>query len=132
MTAFRLDAGKKYGQLSKGEKLKFAFAFALSHKPKLLLLDEPAANFDRDFREMFRDILRKYTENGETSVILSTHITSDIDRMADYLLYLEKGRQVLYGDIESIRGSFRMPPGRRENSAQRRWCAIPESHTISC
>ena len=111
MTAFRLDAGKKYGQLSKGEKLKFAFAFALSHKPKLLLLDEPAANFDRDFREMFRDILRKYTENGETSVILSTHITSDIDRMADYLLYLEKGRQVLYGDIESIRGSFRMAAG---------------------
>ena len=111
MTDFRLDAGKKYGQLSKGEKLKFAFAFALSHKPKLLLLDEPAANFDRDFREIFQDILRKYTENGENSVILSTHITSDIDRIADYLLYLEKGRQVMYGDIESIRGNYRMAAG---------------------
>ena len=111
MTAFHLDAGKKYGQLSKGEKLKFAFAFALSHKPKLLLLDEPAANFDRDFRERFQDILRKYTENGKTSIILSTHLTSDIDRVADYLLYLEKGRQVMYGDIESIRGNYRMAAG---------------------
>lgn len=111
MKSFRLDAGKKYGQLSKGEKLKFAFAFALSHQPKLLLLDEPAANFDRDFREMFRDVLRKYTENGENSVVLSTHVTSDIDRAADYLLYLEKGRQVMYGDIESIRGSYRMAAG---------------------
>ena len=111
MTDFRLDAGKKYERLSKGEKLKFAFAFALSHKPKLLLLDEPAANFDRDFREIFHDILRKYTENGENMVILSTHITSDIDRIADYLLYLEKGRQVMYGDIESIRGKYRMAAG---------------------
>lgn len=111
MADFHLDAGKKYGLLSKGEKLKFAFAFALSHKPKLLLLDEPAANFDRDFREIFRDALRKYTENGENSAILSTHITSDIDRIADYLLYLEKGRQVIYGDIESIRGNYRMVAG---------------------
>ncbi len=111
MTDFRLNARKRYGQLSKGEKLKFAFAFALSHKPKLLLLDEPAANFDRDFREIFQDILRKYTENGENSVILSTHMTSDIDRAADYLLYLENGRQVMYGDIESIRGNYRMAAG---------------------
>jgi ABC-2 type transport system ATP-binding protein len=111
MADFRLDAGRKYGQLSKGEKLKFALAFALSHRPKLLLLDEPAANFDRDFREMFRDILRKYTENGENMVVLSSHMTSDIDRAADYLLYLETGSQVMYGDIEYIRGKYRMAAG---------------------
>lgn len=111
MADFRLDAGRKYGQLSKGEKLKFALAFALSHRPKLLLLDEPAANFDRDFREMFRDILRKYTENGENMVVLSPHMTSDIDRAADYLLYLETGSQVMYGDIEYIRGKYRMAAG---------------------
>ena len=54
---FRLDGKKKYKKLSKGEKLKFAFAFALAHHPKLLLLDEPGANFDQTFREEFHHIL---------------------------------------------------------------------------
>lgn len=113
MQQFHLDEKQKYRQLSKGEKLKFAMAFALSHKPKLLLLDEPTANFDRDFRKTFWDILKQYTAGGENSVILSTHVTSDIDRIADYLLYLQKGRQLLYGDIESIRDAYRMAAGEK-------------------
>jgi len=108
---FQLDGRKKYGKLSKGETLKFAMAFSLSHKPRLLLLDEPTANFDKDFRKIFFDLLRSYTADGENSVILSTHITSDIDQLADYLLYLQNGRQLLFGDIESIRGSFRIAAG---------------------
>jgi len=108
---FQLDGRKKYKQLSKGETLKFAMAFALSHKPKLLLLDEPTANFDQDFRKLFFDLLRDYTADGENSVILSTHITSDIDRIADYLLYLQNGRQLLFGDIEKIRRSYRIAAG---------------------
>lgn len=108
---FRLEEKEKYGRLSKGEKLKFAMAFALSHKPKLLLLDEPTANFDRDFRRTFLNLLKQYTATGENSVILSTHVTSDIDRIADYLLYLQKGRQILYGDIENIRDSYRIAAG---------------------
>ena len=108
---FRLNGRKKYKHLSKGEVLKFAMAFALSHKPKLLLLDEPTANFDKDFRKQFFDLLRDYTANGENSVILSTHITSDIDKAADYLLYLQKGSQLLYDDIEGIRGNFRIAAG---------------------
>ena len=110
---FRLDGKKKYKKLSKGEKLKFAFAFALSHHPKLLLLDEPGANFDQTFREEFHHILREFTADGTKSVILSTHITSDVDRFADYLLLLKKGRQLLYGDIESVRDAYRMVAGER-------------------
>ena len=104
---------KKYKKLSKGEKLKFAFAFALAHHPKLLLLDEPGANFDQTFREEFHHILREFTADGTKSVILSTHITSDVDRFADYLLLLKKGRQLLYGDIESVRDAYRMVAGER-------------------
>ncbi len=110
-TQFQLDGRKKYRQLSKGEALKFAMAFALSHSPRLLLLDEPTANFDKDFRKIFFDLLRDYTAAGENSVILSTHITSDIEKTADYLLYLQSGRQLLYNDIESIRGSYRIAAG---------------------
>lgn len=60
------------------------------------------ANFDQTFREEFHHILREFTADGTKSVILSTHITSDVDRFADYLLLLKKGRQLLYGDIESV------------------------------
>ncbi len=108
---FGLDLRKKYKRLSKGEKLKFALAFALSHQPKLLLLDEPTANFDQDFRKEFQEILRDCIKTGESSVILSTHIMSDIDKFADYLLMLKKGRQVLSGDIESVREDYRMVAG---------------------
>lgn len=109
--SFQLDIRKQYRQLSKGEKLKFALAFALAHKPRLLLLDEPTANFDTEFRTVFFQVLREYTGSGENSVILSTHITSDIDKAADYLLYLQDGRQVLFGDIEQVRAAYRMAAG---------------------
>ncbi len=108
---FCLDVRKKYKRLSKGEKLKFALAFALSHRPKLLLLDEPTANFDREFRKEFQAVLKEYIQTGENSVILSTHLTSDADKYADYLLLLKKGRQTLFGDIESIREKYRMVAG---------------------
>ena len=121
---FRLDGKKKYKKLSKGEKLKFAFAFALAHHPKLLLLDEPGANFDQTFREEFHHILREFTADGTKSVILSTHITSDVDRFADYLLLLKKGRQLLYGDIESIRDAYRMVAGERH--ALRAFVELPD------
>ncbi|MCM1158905.1 MAG: ABC transporter ATP-binding protein [Bacteroidales bacterium] len=108
---FGLDIRKKYGQLSRGEKLKFMTAFALSHRPKLLLLDEPAANFDKEFREIFFTVLREYVADGENMVILSTHLTSDIEKIADYLLYLKGGKQMLFGDIERIRENYRMVAG---------------------
>ena len=57
--------------------------------------------------------LREFTADGTKSVILSTHITSDVDRFADYLLLLKKGRQLLYGDIESVRDAYRMVAGER-------------------
>jgi ABC-2 type transport system ATP-binding protein len=111
LSRFDLDGKKKYKALSKGEKLKFALAFALSHNPKLLFLDEPSANFDIDFREEFHHILRDFTADGTRSVILSTHITSDVERFADYILFLKKGRQLIFGDVETIRENYRMVSG---------------------
>lgn len=108
---FQLDIQRKYRKLSKGEKQKASMAFALAHNPRLLLLDEPTANFDKEFRKEFFEILREFTQNGENSVILSTHMTSDIDRIADYLLFLKNGKQLLFGDIESIRWNYRMAAG---------------------
>lgn len=98
----------KYKKISKGEKLKFQFAFALAHDPKLLILDEPTGNFDPDFRKEFFDSLSRFMANGDKSVILASHLTEDLDKQADYLLYIEKGEIVFSGDIESFRDSYKI------------------------
>ena len=111
LEAFGLNPNRKYKGLSKGEELKFQFAFALAHKPKLLLLDEPTGNFDPEFREEFLKELKKFIADGEHSIILATHLTEDLDQLADYIVYLEKGEQLLAMDIETLHDTFRMVAG---------------------
>ena len=110
---FNLNDKKKYKELSKGEKLKFALAFALAHEPRLLLLDEPGANFDIEFRKEFNSLLREFISDGTRSVVLSTHIISDVEKFADYILFLKNGEQVLFGDVETIREKYRMVSGEK-------------------
>ena len=111
LSRFGLEGRQKFGKLSKGQKLKFQFAFALSHNPKLLILDEPTGNFDPAFREEFFKIIKGFIADGEKSVVLATHLTEDLDRFADYILYLEKGQMVFAGDIETLRQSYRILVG---------------------
>jgi ABC-2 type transport system ATP-binding protein len=108
---FHLQAEQRFGRLSKGEKLKFQFAFALSHDAKLLVLDEPTGNFDPEFRKELFEILKEFIADGTRSVILATHLTEDLDRIADYILYLDNGKTVFYGDIETMRARYRMVAG---------------------
>lgn len=110
---FRLQEGQLYRKLSKGQKLKFQLAFALAHDPKLLVLDEPTGNFDPGFREEFFRILKEFMADGEKSVILATHITEDLDRVADYIIYLEEGKQIFAGDVETLRESYRLVVGEK-------------------
>ena len=108
---FGLDGAAKYKTLSKGQRLKFQFAFALAHDAKLLILDEPTGNFDPEFREEFFEVLKEFIEDGERSVILSTHLTDDLDRLADYLLYLEDGKVLFHVDIETLHDTYRLITG---------------------
>ena len=108
---YELDPKKKYKHLSKGEELKFQFAFALAHHPRLLLLDEPTGNFDPDFRDEFLSKLKEFIADGEHTVILATHLTDDLDRIADYIIYMEKGSILLATDIEDIRTRYRIVAG---------------------
>lgn len=108
---FSLAPECKYRKLSTGEELKFQLAFALAHDPKLLVLDEPAGNFDPKFRAEFFKALKEFISDGTRSVILSTHLTEDLDRMADYITYLEKGRCLMSDDIETLRDSYRLVTG---------------------
>lgn len=108
---FSLEGGRRYRELSRGERLKFQFAFALSHDAKLLILDEPTGNFDEVFREEFFKVLKEFIADGDRSVILSTHLTDDLDRIADYICYLEKGKLIFAGDIESLHEKYRLVTG---------------------
>lgn len=108
---FELDTDKKLKKLSKGQKLKFQFAFALSHFPKLLILDEPTASFDPNFRKEFFKVLSEFIEDGEKSVLLSTHLTSDLERVGDYITFLHKGKLVFSKDRESLENSYRLLSG---------------------
>lgn len=110
---FGLSPKRKFRTLSRGEKLKFQFAFALSHDAKLLVLDEPTGNFDRKFRKDFFQVLKEFIADGKRSVILSTHLTEDLDRIADYILYLEHGKSIFSGDIETLRESYRLVIGEK-------------------
>ena len=113
MKRFGLDGDRKFKKLSKGEKLKFQFAFALSYEAKLLILDEPTANFDPSFRKEFFAVLKEYIADGTKSVILSTHLTEDLDKIADYILYIENGSTIFSGDIEKLRDSYRLITGEK-------------------
>ena len=111
LSLFRIAGRKHFKDLSKGEKLKCQFAFALSIRPKYLILDEPTANFDPEFREDFWKILREFIADGRHSVLLATHLTDDLDRMADELIFLDKGSMVFTGDMESFRDHYRILTG---------------------
>ena len=108
---YGLNPKDKYKTLSKGQELKFQYAFALAHKPKLLLLDEPTGNFDPEFRDEFLRSLKNFIADGEHTVILATHLTEDLDRMADYLIYMEKGQVLLATDMETMRNNYRIVSG---------------------
>ncbi|MBQ6845295.1 MAG: ABC transporter ATP-binding protein [Agathobacter sp.] len=108
---YDLDPKRKYKGLSKGEELKFQFAAALAHHPRLLLLDEPTGNFDPEFRDEFLKALKEFIADGEHTIILATHLTDDLDKMADYLIYMEEGSVLTAMDIEELRSKYRIIAG---------------------
>ena len=94
---FSLNPKQKYKTMSRGMKMKLGIAVTLSHDAKLLLLDEPTSGLDPVIRDEMLDILREYMLKENRSVFFSTHITSDLEKIADYIIYLDKGRIIYSG-----------------------------------
>ena len=91
-TRFGLPLDKKVEQLSKGQVAKLALVAALGHGPRLLLLDEPTSGLDPVVRAEVLDVLWEVLEDGEHAIFYSTHVLSDISRLADELVFLHDGR----------------------------------------
>lgn len=88
---FNLPLGKKFKTLSHGMKMKFALAVALSHDADLLLMDEPTAGLDLGFRRELLDELTGILQDADKSVLFSTHVTSDLERVADCVTFIRDG-----------------------------------------
>lgn len=88
---FELSGEMKIKELSKGMKVKFSLALALSHNPKLLIMDEPTSGLDPIVRSKILKILKEYAEKYGTAILFSSHITEDMNRIADKLIFLNHG-----------------------------------------
>lgn len=92
---FNLPKGKKIKEYSTGMKMKLKIATALSHHPKLLILDEPTSGLDPVVRNEMLDIFRDFIQDDEHSIFLSSHITSDLEHIADYITFIHQGKIIL-------------------------------------
>lgn len=94
---FRLNRKKKVKELSRGMKVKLMLAVALSHDAKLLILDEPTSGLDPSARDEICELLGEFVMDEEKSVLFSTHITSDLEKIADYITFILDGKVVYTG-----------------------------------
>lgn len=99
---FNLPKNKKIRDLSKGMKMKLSIAVALSHKPDLLILDEPTSGLDPIVRNEVLDIFLDFIQDEEKSILFSTHITSDLDKIADYITFIHKGELILTENKDAL------------------------------
>ncbi len=91
---FSLPRKKRVSQLSRGMGMKLSLACALAHGARLLILDEATAGLDPLAREEVLATLRSYMEPGDRGILMSTHITTDLERIADYVVCIDEGREV--------------------------------------
>lgn len=107
---FDLDQRKRVKDLSQGMRVKFSLALALSHRSRLLILDEPTSGLDPASREEVLDIFLDLARQQEVGILFSTHITSDLDKCADHIIYIDDGRIVGSGEISAFKARYRVAP----------------------
>ncbi|MBU3144674.1 ABC transporter ATP-binding protein [Clostridium sp. CF012] len=106
VSKWKIPLKQKIGEFSNGMKTKAMFALAFAHQPNLLILDEPTAGLDPVARIEILDILREFVSDGEKSVFFSTHITSDLDKIADYITLIHGGKIIESLSIDKIEEKY--------------------------
>lgn len=103
---FKLQNNKKIKDLSKGMRKKLEIATALSHKPKLLILDEPTSGLDPVIRGDILDIFLDFIKDEEHTILLSTHITSDLEHIADEIIFIDRGKIILNENKDELLDNY--------------------------
>jgi ABC-2 type transport system ATP-binding protein len=126
-----LDLKQKAGKLSGGQRAQLALTLAIAKRPQLLMLDEPIASLDPLARREFLQVLMEATADQELSVVMSSHLVTDLERVADYLIVLVASRVQIAGEVDSLLATHHLLTGPRRDTAalpagQR---VITQSHT---
>ena len=134
LEAFGLDEEKTPAELSNGMKIKYALALALSHGAELLILDEPTSGLDPVSREELVEVFLKLKDEGKT-VFFSTHITSDLEKCADRILFLQQGKLKADDTLENFQDAWRIaecgteiPAALQEAACGR--CRVRDGYTV--
>lgn len=106
ISSFNLPIDKKVKELSRGMKMKLMLAVALSHEAKLLIFDEPTSGLDSVARNELLEILSKYIADSKKSILFSTHITSDLEKIAEYITLIDHGNIFYSGTKDDLLESF--------------------------
>lgn len=112
---FSLDENKFIKSLSAGMKVKYQIALAMSHDAKLLILDEPTSGLDPVSRDELIILFQDYVADGKRSILFSTHITSDLEKCADFITYIKNGKIISSADIVSFKESYLLVSGKTDD-----------------
>ncbi|MBS4539591.1 ABC transporter ATP-binding protein [Clostridium sp. D2Q-11] len=111
---FKLDGKQLISSLSKGMKMKYALALALSHNADLLIMDEPTSGLDPEVRKELMQILSEYVQQDGKSVFFSTHITSDLEQVADEIIIINNGEILEQVSKDELLEEYRLIKGNNE------------------
>lgn len=114
LAQFELPLHKKIKHFSKGMKMKCSLLFALSHKPEFIVMDEPTSGLDPIFRRELLDHLQELMVNENQTIFLSTHITTDLDRAADFIVFIYQGKIVFQKSMEELQNQFHIVKGKTD------------------
>jgi len=117
LSRFNLDPEKKVIELSQGMRIKFAIALALSHNAKFIILDEPTSGLDPVARDNLLELFQELVEKGDKSILFSTHITSDLEKCADYITYINNGKIVKSSTMDEMIEFYRLVSGGSDDFA---------------
>lgn len=117
MRRFALDEDKRPAELSNGMRIKYSLVLALSHRARLLLLDEPTSGLDPVARDNLLELFQEFIEDGERSILFSTHITSDLEKCADFITYIANGRIIESRTKDDLLAAYRLVKGTTQQLA---------------
>lgn len=106
LNKFQLIPNKKIKTFSKGMKMKLCIAIALSHKPKLLILDEATSGLDPVMRDDILDVFLDFVQDENHSILMSSHITTDLEKVADYITFIHEGKVLFCKSKDDLRYNY--------------------------
>ncbi len=126
-----LDPAQRAGKLSGGQRAQLALTLAVAKRPELLILDEPVASLDPLARREFLQSLMEFTAEREASVVLSSHLVADLERVCDYLIVMAAARVQVVGEVDELLATHHLLTGARRDpgTLPADWQVIQASHT---